>query len=465
MVSLDLPWNDEAEKRILYVLLSSTDSAQVLDKLSIELHLTLDDFYGNTNKKIYAAIQELCAAEQPVDIATVANKINCAASEQDMKTLKYIANMFGVENAVTYYAKIVKQLSERRKYINMAQTVLSLAANTSQPFKKITDEIEEAIKSKDESGGMVPLKSIMADTYGDIVERYSGTSKLSGTPTEWNGINKLTGGLSGGDFIVVGGRPGMGKSIVGQNIAEHMAFVEKKKSLLFTLEMPKEQLSKRILSARTGIPYSKFKNGDVDGDDFMRMGFTMESEGMDNIYIDDTSRIDINYIKAVSRMMKRKFNELGVIVIDYLGLLQLPEKSRSRWEGISEITRELKMLAKEINTPIVALSQITREVEKEKSKRPMLSDLRDSGSLEQDADMVFLLYRDEYYRPETTEKGILEVILAKIRDGKPGVVKLSWQPQIMRAIDPIEVKRMKAQAEELKRKKYGEQVDMEAKTK
>lgn len=253
----------------------------------------------------------------------------------------------------------------------------------------------------------------------------------------------------------------MGKSIAGQNIAYHTACVLKKKTIVFTLEMSRIQLAKRILSAQTGTAYSKYKTGDVDGDDFMKLGYAMESEGIENLMINDTPRATVEYIKSQCRTIKRQIKEIGVVVIDYIGLMSLPSNSRSRWEGVGEISRELKILAKELDCPIVVLSQITRTVEKERDKRPKLSDLRESGSLEQDADVVLLLYRDEYYYPNTTEKGVVEMIVAKARDSKTGTVKLSWQPQIMRIMDFAEVRKLKQQAEKFRLQKYGEQMSVD----
>lgn len=462
MTASGIPWNDEAEKRILNILMSpSADSAAYMDKLAAEENIIAEDFYGADNKKIFSAIKGLCDSDKSVDIATVANALNCASSERGMKILKHIASLETLKTSFGYYAKIIKELSERRKYIAMAQKITSLAADTSQPFEGINYEIEQTINRDDESG-IICLKDIMADVYTDIVNKWSAPERLSGLPTEWPAINKLTGGLGKGELVIIGGRPGMGKSIVGQNLATYTAN-NGKKVIFFSLEMPKKQLGTRMLSAVTGTQYKKYRSGTVDGDDFYKMGVVMEQQKFENLLIDDTPRTDIEHIKAVCRAAKRKHKDIGVVIIDYIGLIRLPRQSRTRWEGIGEITRELKLLAKELDCPVVALSQIGREVEKERDKRPKLSDLRDSGCVEQDADIILLLYRDEYYFPHTQDKGIVEMAVAKCRDGSPGMAKLSWQPQIMRVMDSAEVKRLKKQAEEFRLKKYGEQETLEKK--
>ena len=454
---LDLPWNDEAEKRVLSILLSpSGNAAAMLDELTAEEHVVPENFYGSENRKIFIAIKKLCDAGERVDIATVANAINYAASEQGMSELKYIASIMTVHTALKHYAKIIRELAERRKYMEMARTVLELSADTSQPFNQIEHEINRAIEKNEESGA-VCAKDVLGGVYADIVTRYSSPKKLSGLPTEWKQVNKLTGGLGKGEFIIIGGRPGMGKSIVGENIAYYTALKSNKKSIIFTLEMPKEQVIRRMLSAKTGIAYRKFKSGEVNDDDFYNLGLALESQEFSNILVDDNSRASVEHIKAVCRAEKRRNKELGIIVIDYIGLMQLPPKCRSRWEGVGEISRELKLLAKELDCPVVALSQINRETERDREKRPTLADLRDAGSLEQDADMVFLLYRDEYYFPKTPDKGIIEIIVAKARDGCTGAVKLSWQPQVMRVMDPADVAKIKKRDEELLRKRYREQ--------
>ena len=462
MTGITLPWNDEAEKRILNILLSpSADSSALMDKLKLEEHITGKDFYGNINRKIFETVEKLCEEGKSIDIATVANEMNCAASETEMSALKSIANNMALQSSLTYYAKILSELSQRRNYIAMAQRVIELASDTSQVLDKINSEIEKTVIQSEDRLRMKCAKDELEPLYGEIVDRFSNPDKLSGLPTEWDSINKRVGGFGNGEFIIIGGRPGMGKSVAGQNIAEHTAFAENKKALIFTMEMPMRQYCKRILASRTSISYSKFKSGDVIDDDFLKLGMTMEKPGFENIMISDETHISVNDIKALCRAEKRRSKEIGIVIIDYLGLMQLPQSSKSRWEGISEISRELKLLAKELDCPVVALCQLNRVLEHEKEKRPALSDLRDSGSLEQDADMVILLYRDEYYNPETQDKGIIEMNFAKVRDGKTGTVKLAWQPHVMRIMEQKELARLTKQAEELKRKKYGEQTKME----
>ena len=461
MIVSDLPWNDEAEKNLLSILMHpSGNAAAIMDKLTAEEKITENDFYGTYNKNIFKAIQQLCAKGEIVDISTIANKLNWAGDAQSMSELKYIALLMPTTTAAAYYAKMLRELTQRRAYISMAQRVAEVAGDTSQSFDEISAEIEKAIEQNADSE-MCTLKELMVDAYTDIVNRFSAPNRLSGLPTEWKDINKLTGGFGRGELIIIGGRPGMGKSIAGQNIAYHTACVLKKKTIVFTLEMSRIQLAKRILSAQTGTAYSKYKTGDVDGDDFMKLGYAMESEGIENLMVNDTPRATVEYIKSQCRTIKRQIKEIGVVVIDYIGLMSLPSNSRSRWEGVGEISRELKILAKELDCPIVVLSQITRTVEKERDKRPKLSDLRESGSLEQDADVVLLLYRDEYYYPNTTEKGVVEMIVAKARDSKTGTVKLSWQPQIMRIMDFAEVRKLKQQAEKFRLQKYGEQMSVD----
>lgn len=463
MSSTALPYNDEAEKRLLSILISpATDSAAYIDKLDAENRLFASDFYVEDNRKVFLAMKQLCNEGKTVDIATVGNALNFGASESGMRLLKYIASCETLKAAFDYYANIVKDLSRRRKYILAANKVIALAADTSTQTDEIGSEIQHVF-DEDAETGIVSLKEIMLDVYGDIVSRYSSPGKLLGLPTEWTAINKLTGGLGKGELVVIGGRPGMGKSIAGQNLASYTANVTNKKVIFFSLEMPKNQLGARILSAAAWTRYERCRNGTVNSDDFYRLGIAMETIKSDNLLIDDTPRTDIEHIKSVCRAEKRRHKELGVVIIDYIGLIRLPPKCRTRWEGIGEITRELKLLAKELDCPVVALSQIGREVEKEKEKRPRLSDLRDSGCVEQDADIILLLYRDEYYYPHTQEKGIVEMTVAKCRDGSPGIARLSWQPQIMRIMDFADVKRIEKQNKKILMQKYGKQEILEKK--
>jgi len=245
-------------------------------------------------------------------------------------------------------------------------------------------------------------------------------------PTGFDELNRRTGGFHGGELILIAGRPGMGKSSFAVNIAEHVSITDKKTVAIFNLEMPKEQIVNRIICSQALVNSNKIRTGDITGEDWEKIGAIVNRVATAPMYIDDTASITVSEIRAKCRRLKQTKN-LELIVIDYLQLMQSSGRTESRQNEIAEISRSLKILAKELNIPVIALSQLSRAAESRSDKRPMLSDLRESGAIEQDADMVMFLYRDEYYNPDTEDKNLAECIVAKNRSGETGMFKLGWK--------------------------------------
>ena len=270
------------------------------------------------------------------------------------------------------------------------------------------------------------MRDIVFGTFDEMVKTSQNPDKMTGLATGFDELNRRTGGLHGGEFILIAGRPAMGKSSFALNIAEHVAMNEGKTVAIFNLEMPKESLLKRILCSQARIDSSKVLTGKFDGDDWARLGKVLDKIAAAPIYIDDSSTVTVSEIRAKCHRLKQTAG-LSLVIIDYLQLMQGSGRSESRQQEIADISRSLKIMAKELGVPVIALSQLSRAVEARQDKRPMLSDIRESGSIEQDADIVMFLYRDDYYHPDTEEKNVAEVIIGKHRAGEAGKFKLGWQ--------------------------------------
>ena len=270
------------------------------------------------------------------------------------------------------------------------------------------------------------MSEIFLGSYQEIVENSMNDSGITGLDTGFSELNRRTGGFHGGELIIIAGRPGMGKSSFAVNIAEHISISNKKTVAVFNLEMPKEQIVNRIICSQALVNLSKIRTGEMTGEDWEKIGAIVDRIATAPMYIDDTASITVSEIRAKCRRLKQT-KDLQLIVIDYLQLMQSSGRADSRQQEIAEISRSLKVLAKELNIPVIALSQLSRASESRSDKRPMLSDLRESGQIEQDADLIMFLYRDDYYNKDTDEKNLAECSIAKNRSGEPGTFKLGWR--------------------------------------
>ena len=450
---MNLPWNEEAEKIILSILLSDT-SGKVLDELVSENLLFENDFYHSGHKIIYKAICDLVNESKEVDYPSIIHKLNYSSDSKEAVYIKDILMAYMPGLSAKHYANMLKELKKRRIYINAAASIAKLASDTGKDIATVNEQINKLILFDDEGRKLTSGQDVFINVYQDISEKYGKSVRKIENGTGWSKLDRLTGGFEKGELIIIGARPGMGKSVVGQNIAEYKAFTARKKVLMFSLEMSSEQVVRRILASRTGLKLDDLRKGTVEIGDFKTLQEVGALPEFNNLIIDDSATPTIEYIKSVCRAAKRQHKELGCVIIDYLQLMKTDFKNRI--DGVADISRGLKLMAKELQCPVIALSQLNRANEREREKRPMLSDLRESGSLEQDADKVILLYRDEYYHRDTVDKGIIEMIVAKSREGKTGTVKNSWQPQIMRVMSLEDVNKVK------KKREY-EQMKMEEK--
>ena len=423
------PHDIEAEQAILGCMLTDKDS--VISAIEV---LKEDAFYREDNKAIYSAILGLYAKSEPIDIITVKAELVENGSFERVGGLEYLASLperVPTTANVEKYIKIVEEKSMLRNLINSANELVSLGYDESEDVDKIMDLAEKKIfdlAQKKNTKGYTAIKYVLVESFAKLEELYNRKGKISGTPTGFADLDLKTSGLHNSDLLIVAARPAMGKSAFAINIATNVALQAGKPVAIFNLEMSKDQVGNRILCSEAMVDSNKIRTGQVEDDDWVKLASTLGRLSEAPIYIDDTAGISIMEIRAKCRKLKLE-KDIGLVVIDYLQLIQgSGGKNASREQEISEISRSLKILAKELDIPVIALSQLSRGVEKRDDKRPMLSDLRESGAIEQDADIVIFLYRDDYYNEDSEKKNVAEVILAKHRGGSTGTVDLAWLP-------------------------------------
>lgn len=423
----ELPHSREAEQSVIGCAL--TDAASVAASAEI---IRPKDFYFEQNREIYSVIMELFNENIPIDIVTVSDRLSRGDRLDAVGGITYLATIASsvpTTGNVVYYSKIIKEKSTIRKLISSSRAISSLAYDGGDSVDRILEQSEQLIydvSSAKEQSDIVQIQDVLMSAYQEMVENALNKGALTGVPTGFDELNRRTGGFHGGELIIIAGRPGMGKSSFAVNIAEHAAISEGVPVAIFNLEMSKSMIVNRILCSQALVDSAKVRLGNFTGDDWNQLGSVLDSVAASPIYIDDTASITVSEIRAKCRRLKQTKN-LGLIVIDYLQLMQSSSRSDNRQQEISDISRSLKILAKELDIPVIALSQLARTCETRSDKRPMLSDLRESGAIEQDADLVMFLYRDEYYNKDSEDKNIAECIIAKQRSGETGTFKMGWQ--------------------------------------
>lgn len=429
MLSYELPHSIEAEKAVVGCVLQDQKALAA----SVELLLP-EDFYFDANREIFAAAIELFNENTPVDIVTVSDRLTRYDKLDAVGGIPYLASLgasISTTENVSHYANIIKEKALLRNLSGAANAINQLAVSQTGEPERILEQAEQLIfdiaEGRDKSD-IVPVSDIVMSTYSNMVENASNPDKLTGISTGFHELNQRCGGFHGGEFILIAGRPGMGKSSFAVNIAEHIAINDKKTVAIFNLEMPKESILKRIICSQALIDSSKLLTGKFDAKDWADIGQKLDKIAMAPLYIDDSSTVTVSEIRAKCHRLKQT-KGLSLVVIDYLQLMQGSGRTDSRQQEISEISRSLKVMAKELDVPVVALSQLSRAVEGRQDKRPILSDIRESGSIEQDADIVMFIYRDGYYNPDSEDRNTAEVIIAKHRAGSTGMFKLGWQGQ------------------------------------
>lgn len=420
-----LPFSLEAEQSVLgAVLVDPGCLHSVMDILRPE------HFYREEHARLFALMVQQFAMAQPIDYITVLEAAvteNVFASEADAKV--YLAQLVQIVPStanVDAYARIVKEKSVVRSLMITAQEIVENARDSTADAQSLLDNAEQKIfdiRQGREQSKLQKIDRILVDIY-DRLQRVSGEDRdeYIGVPTGFTGLDRIMTGLNKSDLILLAARPAMGKTSFALNIATNVAMKAGKKVAIFSLEMSKEQLVERILSSDARVQGNKMRTGELSVDDWVRIATAAQEIAKAPIYIDDSAGITVPEMKA----RLRRVRDLGLVVIDYLQLMSSTSRSENRVQVVSEITRSLKVMAKELDLPVVVLSQLSRGPESRTDHRPMLSDLRESGSIEQDADLVLFLYRDAYYNQDSEEQNVAECIIAKNRHGETGTVKLAW---------------------------------------
>ena len=406
-----------------------TDKDAVISAIEV---LKPDDFYRTDNKSIYEAIINLYNRAEPIDIITVKAELETLGKFEQVGGLEYLASLPDkvptTANAIKYI-KIVEEKATLRQLIKTANEIIELGYDPTEDVSDIMEGAEKKIfnimQNKDKKS-YSPIKDVLVDSFIQLEELYNRKQHITGVPSGFLELDYKTAGFHGSDLVLIAARPAMGKTAFALNIATNAAVRANVPVAIFSLEMSKEQLVNRILCSEAMVDSNKVRTGKLEEDDWNKLAGSIGPLSDAEIYIDDTPGISITEIRAKCRKLKLEKN-IGMVVIDYLQLVQGSNKRNgSREQEISEISRSLKILAKEIGVPVIALSQLSRAAEQRPDHRPMLSDLRESGAIEQDADIVMFLYRDDYYNKDSEKKDIAEVIIAKHRGGSTGTVELLW---------------------------------------
>lgn len=425
-----MPHDSDAEQAVLSSILMDKDAAAEAFEM-----LKAEDFYSPENKAVFEAAYQLYTKGEPIDVVTVKNQLeeNGVFSEiGGVETLANIAAAVGSSVNVKSYAKIVEEKSVLRRLIKLSGDISEISYKAGEDINNILDKAEKGIFDVMQNRNTDSFSSIMDvafETFNNIEKIYNSSEKITGISTGFVDFDTKTAGLQKSDLILIAARPSMGKTAFVLNVAQHAALKENVPVAIFSLEMSKAQLVNRMLCAESLVDAQKVRTGELSGEDWNKLVEGMGRLSEAPIYIDDTPGITAMEIRAKCRRLKLE-KGLGLIVIDYLQLMSGSGRSDSRQQEISEISRSLKAIAREMEAPVIALSQLSRACESRSDHRPMLSDLRESGAIEQDADLVAFLYRDEYYFPDKTEKkNVAELIIAKQRNGPTGTVNLTWLGQ------------------------------------
>lgn len=424
-----LPHSIEAEQSVIGSMILDRDAILVASEI-----LTSEDFYQNQYGVIFSSMVELYNEGKPVDLVTLQNRLREKELPPEVSSMEYVRelmDMVPTSANVKYYANIVSEKAVLRRLIRAAEEVANSCYLENDSTETILEESEKKlfhILQRGMGGEFVPIQQIVLNAISTIekASRLKGT--VTGIPTGFVDLDYKTSGMHASDLVLIAARPSMGKTAFVLNIAQYMAFRKDVTVAIFSLEMSKEQLVNRLLSMESHVDSQNLRTGNLKDEDWTKLVEGADIIGNSSLIIDDTPGISIAELRSKCRKYKLEQN-LGVIMIDYLQLMSGSGRTDSRQQEISEISRSLKALARELDVPVIALSQLSRAVEQRPDHRPMLSDLRESGAIEQDADVVMFIYRDDYYHKDSEKKDIAEIIIAKQRNGPIGTVELVWLPR------------------------------------
>ena len=423
------PHSIEAEQSVLGGLLLENSAWEKIADIVQE-----EDFYRHDHRLIFRSIAILAERDDPLDVITLSEWLKDRSELENAGGLVYLGTLAKDTPSaanIKAYAEIVREKSILRQLISIGSEISEDAFNAGErPSKELLDEAEKKVFEIAEQGNRKQdfqnIKGLLKQTLAHIDELSKSDATITGASTGYTDLDEMTSGLQKGDLVIVAGRPSMGKTTFSMNLAEFIAINDKKPVAIFSMEMPAEQLVLRMFASMGRVPLSDIRTGKIREEDWPRIGMAVKTFGETKLFIDDTAAMSPTEIRAKARRLHREHGQLGVIVIDYIQLMQTGSKSDNRAAEISEISRSLKALAKELECPVIALSQLNRSLEQRPNKRPIMSDLRESGAIEQDADVIMFIYRDEVYNEDTADKGMAEVIIGKQRNGAIGKVRLTF---------------------------------------
>lgn len=430
-----MPHSTEAEQSVIGAMLMDRDAITVAADI-----LTADDFYSKQYGIVFESMLELFNEAKPVDLITLQNRLKEKDVPPEVSSMEFVKDILDSSMTsanVKHYARIVQEKSVLRKLIKANEEIANSCYAGKEPLEEILADTEKKVfnlvqnRTTDET---TPIRQVVANALKKIEIASHSNGSVTGVATGFIDLDYRTAGMQPSDLVLIAARPSMGKTAFVLNIAEYVAFHSNQCVAIFSLEMSKEQLVNRLFSLESRVEAQKLRTGNLDDSDWDKL---VESAGIiakSNLIIDDTPGISVAELRSKCRKYKMD-HDLKMVIIDYLQLMTGSGKAESHQLEVSEISRSLKAIARQLNVPVIALSQLSRAVESRPDKRPMLSDLRDSGAIEQDADVVMFIYRDDYYNKDTKMKGVAEIIIAKQRNGPIGTVPLAWVPEYTKFVN------------------------------
>ena len=431
------PQNLEAEESVLGAMMLSPGAIGAVSEI-----LDASDFYRESHAKIYRAALALYAKGEPVDAITLVDELE-ERSELDAvggkERVHELAALVPAPGNAAHYARIVRETATLRGLIRVGSEIARLGWERPGEAQDLVDQAEQVLFDLSQArvaGDFTHIEDLLKESFERIVQLYEAGVDVTGVPSGFRDLDKITSGFQSGNLIIVAARPSMGKSALALCAAANIAVRHEIPVALFTLEMSKTEVTQRLMCSEGKVESQRLRNGKLAQDDWSRLTAACDKLMKAPIYVDDTGSVTMMDIRSKSRRLKSNTPNLGLIIVDYLQLMTSGQSVENRVQEVSQISRQLKVLARDLDVPILALSQLSRAVEQRHDKRPILSDLRESGSIEQDADLVMFVYRDEYYNPEDTESaGVAELILAKHRNGATGIEKLAFQKRYAKFAD------------------------------
>ncbi|MDZ4150625.1 replicative DNA helicase [Methylicorpusculum sp.] len=430
------PHSIQAEQSVLGGLMLDNQTWDSIADKVVE-----SDFYRKDHRLIFKTIERLAEKQEPFDVITLSESLSAIGELTTVGGLAYLGTLAkdtpSAANIVAY-AKIVRDKAILRQLIHVGTDISNSAFNTEgRDTAELLENAERQVfhiaeQRQRGQGGFTSIKSLLAQAVDKIELLYEQEGSITGASTGFSDFDEMTSGLQPSDLIIVAGRPSMGKTTIAMNMAENVAIKGDKPVAVFSMEMPGDSLAMRMMSSLGRIDQHKVRTGKLDDDEWPRLTSAINLLAETKLFIDDTPALTPTEVRSRARRLMREHGQLGLIVLDYLQLMQSPACGENRVQQISDISRSLKALAKELNVPVIALSQLNRNLEQRPNKRPVMSDLRESGGIEQDADVIVFVYRDEVYNPDSPDKGVAEIIIGKQRNGPIGTVRLTFLGQYTR---------------------------------